>query len=142
MKEKSGPAKAGRTKHYRELLVWQKAMLLAPNVYRLTEELPRKETFGLQSQMRRAAVSAPSNIAEGHGRLDDGHFRQFLAISRGSLYELQTQLELSADLKYLDGARIHELIEPSYEVARMINGLLASIARDGSIPRQADSATR
>ena len=110
-----------------DLLVWQKAMLLAKDVYRLTEGLPRKEIFGLQSQMRQAAVSVPSNIAEGHGRLDDGHFRQFLAISRGSLCELQTQLELSADLEYLDRAGTQRLIEQSFEVAKMINGLLASM---------------
>jgi four helix bundle protein len=103
-------------------------MLLTKNVYRLTEGFPQKEMFGLQSQMRRAAVSVPSNIAEGHGRLDDGHFRQFLATSRGSLYELQTQLELSADLEYLDRAGCRELIEQSYEVAKMINGLLTKLA--------------
>ena len=127
---------------FRDLRVWQEAIDLAMEIYHGTASFPKQEIYGLAQQMRRAAVSIPSNIAEGHGRLDDGHFRQFLAISRGSLYELQTQLELTADLKYLDGARIHELIEQSYEVARMINGLLASIARDGSIPRQADSATR
>ena len=77
--------------------------------------------------MRRAAVSVPCNIAEGHGRLDDGHFRQFLATSRGSLYELQTQLELAAGLKYLDEKRVGELMQQCEEVARMINGLLASL---------------
>ena len=64
----------GRTRHYRDLLVWQKAMGLTKNICSLTESLPQKETIGLQSQIRRAAVSVPSNIAEGHGRLDDGHF--------------------------------------------------------------------
>jgi four helix bundle protein len=77
--------------------------------------------------MRRAAVSVPSNIAEGHGRLADGHFRQFLATSRGSLFELQTQLELAADLKYLGKERAAALMEKSEEVARMINGLAASL---------------
>ena len=77
--------------------------------------------------MRRAAISIPSNIAEGHGRLDDGHFKQFLATSRGSLFELQTQLELASDLKYLDEKGVGELMQQCEEIARMINGLLASL---------------
>jgi four helix bundle protein len=77
--------------------------------------------------MRRAAVSVPSNIAEGHGRLDDGYFRQFLATSRGSLFDLETQLELAAGLKFLDEAKAVRLIEQCEEVARMINGLLAAM---------------
>jgi four helix bundle protein len=127
MKEKNGSATKVRTRHYRDLLVWQKAMSLTRGVYRETEAHPKKEMFGLQSQMRRAAVSVPSNIAEGHGRLDDGHFRQFLATARGSLFELQTQLELAADLKYTDETRVAELMEQCEEVARMINGLVASL---------------
>jgi four helix bundle protein len=86
MENKSGMPTGGRTRHYRDLLVWQKAMDLAKAVYSETESLPKSEAFGLQSQMRRAAVSIPSNIAEGHGRLNDGHFCQFLATSRGSLF--------------------------------------------------------
>jgi four helix bundle protein len=117
----------GRTRHFRNLLVWQKAMDLARAIYTETETLPQKEMFGLQSQMRRAAVSVPSNIAEGHGGLDDGHFRQFLATSRGSLFELETQLELAAGLKFLDKAKAVRLIEQCEEVARMINGLLATM---------------
>ncbi len=113
-----------RTRHYRELLVWQKAMRLAKAVYRETESLPKAEVYGLQAQMRRAAVSVPSNIAEGHGRLDDGHFRQFLANSRGSLFELQTQLELAGDLKLLSERNVGELMESCEEVARLINGLV------------------
>jgi four helix bundle protein len=102
-------------------------MELARAIYRETEAFPKTEMYGLQSQMRRAAVSVPSNIAEGHGRLNDGHFRQFLATSRGSLFELQTQMELSADLKFLDAARIKALMEQCEEVARLINGLLAAL---------------
>ena|SRR6185437_14709170 len=120
----------GRTRHYRDLLVWQKAMELTKDIYRVTESLPQKKSFGLQSQIRRAAVSVPSNIAEGHGRLDDGHFRQFLAMSRGSLFELQTQLQLCADLGYLSANVFREVMEQCEEIARMLNGLLGSIARD------------
>jgi four helix bundle protein len=86
-----------------------------------------KEVFGLQSQMRRAAVSVASNIAEGHGRLNDGHFRQFLGNARGSLFELQTQLELAAGLGFMDQAKANILMQQSEEVARLINGLLHSM---------------
>ena len=127
MKESGQPGVGGRTRHYRELLVWQKSMTLAKVVYRETESLPKNEMYGFQSQMRRAAISIPSNIAEGHGRLNDGHFRQFLAISRGSLFELQTQLELARDLKLLDANRVVALMEQCEEVARLINGLLGAL---------------
>ncbi len=127
MNEKNEPGSSKRTRHYRELLVWQKAMNLAKAVYGETEGLPKKEMYGLQSQMRRAAVAIPSNIAEGHGRLNDGHFRQFLAISRGSLFELQTQLELARDLKMLDTGCVSALMEQCEEVARLINGLLNAL---------------
>jgi four helix bundle protein len=116
-----------RTRHYRDLIVWQKAMSLAKTVYRETELLPKKETYGFQSQMRRAAIAIPSNIAEGHGRLNDGHFRQFLAISRGSLFELQTQLELAGDLNLLEPKGVAALMEQCDEVARLINGLVGTL---------------
>lgn len=102
-------------------------MSLAKTVYGETECLPKNEMYGLQSQMRRAAVAIPSNIAEGHGRLNDGHFRQFLAISRGSLFELQTQLELAGDLKLLDSVDVAALMEQCEEVARLINGLAGAL---------------
>jgi four helix bundle protein len=102
-------------------------MALAGRVYRETEHLPSKEVYGLQSQMWRAAVAVPSNIAEGHGRLNDGHFRQFLAFARGSLFELQTQLELAGDLSMLDRSRLAALMEGCEEVGRLINGLLATL---------------
>lgn len=127
MERRDGSRGGSRTRHYRDLLVWQKAMSLANAVYRETEALPKSEMFGLQSQLRRAAVSVPSNIAEGHGRLNDGHFRQFLATSRGSLFEMQTQLELASGLKFLNEARVDELMEQCEEIARLINGLLAAL---------------
>jgi four helix bundle protein len=127
MNKYDSPKAEGRTRHFRDLLVWQKAMSLARAVYQETETLPRSENFGLQSQMRRAAVSVPSNIAEGHGRLDDGHFRQFLATSCGSLFELETQLELAAGLNFIEETKTIALIQQCEEVARMINGLLAAM---------------
>lgn len=117
----------GRTRHYRDLLVWQKAMVLARAVYALSEKLPRSEVFALQLQLRRSAVSVPSNIAEGHGRLNDGYFRQFLGNARGSLFELQTQLELAAGLYQLDQDATAEAMALSEEVARLLNGLLAKL---------------
>jgi four helix bundle protein len=127
MEVRNQPAAKTRTRHYRDLIVWQKAMTLAKSVYRETERLPSKETYGLQSQMRRCAIGIPSNIAEGHGRLNDGHLRQFLAIARGSLYELQTQLELAGDLSLLEQKTVASLTEQSEEVGRLINGLLATL---------------
>ncbi|MGA8342354.1 MAG: four helix bundle protein, partial [Candidatus Sulfotelmatobacter sp.] len=86
---------------YRELLVWQKAKTLSVEIYRTTEQFPRAETYGLTSQLRRAAVSVPSNIAEGQGRLTRGEFLHFLGQARGSLLELDTQLAIALDLNYL-----------------------------------------
>jgi four helix bundle protein len=102
-------------------------MQLAREVYRQTSTLPKSEIFGLQSQMRRAAVSVPSNIAEGHGRLSDHLLRVFLAQARGSLYELETQIQLCHDLGFIQPAAAKELVELCNEVARMINGLLKSL---------------
>jgi four helix bundle protein len=116
-----------RTRHFRELVVWQKAMELTRQVYRETAELPKSEIFGLQSQMRRAAVSVPSNIAEGHGRLSDQLLRVFLAQARGSLCELETQIQLCEDLGFIRSTRAHELFELGNEVGRMINGLLKTL---------------
>ena len=116
-----------RTRHFRELLVWQRSMQLAREVYLQTSALPKSEIFGLQSQMRRAAVSIPSNIAEGHGRLSDQLLRVFLAQARGSLCELETQIQLCQDLKFFDQVPAQHLNELCNEVARMINGLLKTL---------------
>ncbi|MGA2807924.1 MAG: four helix bundle protein [Terracidiphilus sp.] len=121
-----------RSKSYRELIVWQKAMALTRRAYALSRELPKSEAYGLLSQIRRAAVSVPSNIAEGHGRLTDSQFRHFLGNARGSLYELQTQLELAGDLGFLDQRLVKELMEQGSEVARLINGLVAVMGRGKS----------
>jgi four helix bundle protein len=114
-----------RTRHFRDLLLWQKAMTRAKDVYRATAAFPKEEMFGLKSQMRRAAVSVPSNIAEGHGRLSDHLLRVFRAQARGSLYELETQVLLSRDLEFLQPQETQPLIEQCNEISRMLNGLLA-----------------
>ncbi|MCR5782231.1 MAG: four helix bundle protein [Clostridia bacterium] len=87
--------------NYEELIVWQKAMTLTEEIYRIVKFLPKEELFGLSDQMRRAAVSIPSNIAEGHGRDTNGDFRRFLLIARGFLMELETQLEVCRRLHYI-----------------------------------------
>jgi four helix bundle protein len=118
-----------RPKSYRDLIVWQKAMSLARQAYSLSDGLPKKEAYGLLAQIRRAAVSVPSNIAEGHGRLTDSQFRHFLGNARGSLYEMQTQIELAASLGYLNDRHAHDLMEHGSEVARLINALISSLGR-------------
>jgi four helix bundle protein len=119
-----------RSKNYRELIAWQKAMKLAKAAYHLGNDLPRKEAYGLVSQLQRAAVSVPSNIAEGHGRLTDLQFRHFLGNARGSLCELQTQVELAGDLGYIDAEKVRGFMEQSLEVARLINGLITSLREE------------
>ena len=113
-----------RTKHFRDLVVWQKAMLLARQVYLLTEEFPKSEMFGLRMQLRRSAVSVASNIAEGHGRLTDAQLRNFLGLARGSLYELQTQIDLACDLDFFNKESGRRLLDLTVDVAKLINGLL------------------
>jgi len=118
-----------RPKCYRELIVWQKAMALARRAYALSQGLPKSEAYGLLSQIRRAAVSVPSNIAEGHGRLTDSQFRHFLGNARGSLYEMQTQLELAGGIGFLDQKIVQELMDQGWEVARLINGLISKLGQ-------------
>lgn len=112
---------------YRDLLVWQKAVDLVTQVYADTGSFPRDEMFGLTSQMRRAAVSVPSNIAEGQGRLTRGEFQQFLGHARGSLLELETQVEIAGKLGFLKEPQARSLLDRSAEVKRMLNGLIESI---------------
>jgi four helix bundle protein len=112
---------------FRDLVVWQKSMQLAVEIYELTEEFPREEIYGLTSQMRRSAVSIPSNIAEGQGRANPAEFRQFISIARGSNCELQTQLELALALKFGNAATIDLAQQLSEEVRKMLYGLLSSL---------------
>jgi four helix bundle protein len=128
-----------RPKSYRDLIVWQKAMTLTRQAYAITESLPKREAYGLVDQIRRSSVSVASNIAEGHGRLTDLQFRHFLGNARGSLYEMQTQVELAIDLGYLGKQKGLELMEQGWEVARILNGLLKSL-RPSARPSTANSA--
>ena len=117
---------------FRDLVVWQKSVQMAVVVYRFTKHFPREETFGLASQMRRAAVSIPSNIAEGHGRLGTKEYRQFLGVARGSNFELQTQLEIARGLGMGSPELLNETEGLSHEVGKMIFGVLESIKESGS----------
>jgi len=112
---------------FRDLEVWKRSIQMTVSIYRLTQGFPKDEIYGLTSQMRRSAVSVPSNIAEGHGRLNKGEYRQFLGIARGSNFELQTQLEIARALGKGDSKLIDETESQSHEVGKMIFGILERI---------------
>ncbi len=109
---------------FRELTVWQKSMQLATGIYKLTQDFPREETYGLVSQLRRAAVSIPSNIAEGHGRSGAREYRHFLWVARGSNFEIQTQLEIARSLEMGDSQLLKESEALSQEIGKMLYALL------------------
>lgn len=114
---------------YRELIVWQRAMEVTVECYRISENFPRKETYGLAAQLQRAAISIASNIAEGAGR---GHTREYihhLFIARGSLFEVETQLIAAEQLGYTTKACIDAVLALTSEVGKMLNGLIGSLER-------------
>ena len=114
---------------YRDLTVWQRATELAALVYELTARLPRKETYGLSSQLQRAAVSIPSNIAEGHARESTKEYLRYLLVSRGSMAELETQLLLCQKLQLLSKQDVEHALIVSDEIGRMIRGLQQSLGK-------------
>ena len=114
-------------KNYRELIVWQEAIKLAKVVYKLTEKFPRQETYALADQIRRAAVSVPSNIAEGQARRAPGDFRRFLHISLGSLAEVDTQLVLAQEFGYLSQDDINVLDEQIQGSRKKLYALINSL---------------
>src|SRR5579864_2911288 len=116
---------------YRDLIAWQKAIDLVTEIYLCTRSFPKEETYGLISQLRRAAVSVPSNIAEGHARVSTGEFRQFLGHSLGSLVEIETQILISERLNYIDPADAAEIARSTDEIGRMLNALLRSLPSKG-----------
>jgi four helix bundle protein len=118
---------------FRELVVWQKAMQLTVQIYELTKEFPREEMYGMTAQMRRSAVSIPSNIAEGQGRANVGEFRHFLAIARGSDCELQTQLALARMLGFGSEKSIANAEQLSEEVRKMVFRLLQSLNEKSNV---------
>lgn len=112
---------------FRDLKIWQKSMNLVTQIYKETESFPESEKYGLVSQIRRSAVSIPSNIAEGYGRNSDGDFQRFLNISMGSLFEIQTQLQIAQNLEYLDTKENERLYRLSREIERMLSSFIRSI---------------
>jgi four helix bundle protein len=114
-------------KSYKELIVWQKSIKLVKEIFILTEKFPKSELYGLISQMRRAAVAIPSNIAEGYGRRSPREYAQFYSISYGSALELETQIIISKDLSFTlieNFGKVDVLLE---EVSRMLNSMISQM---------------
>jgi four helix bundle protein len=115
---------------YRGLQVWQKATDLVVECYRLTALLPKSELYGLASQIQRAAVSVPANIAEGHGREHLGDYLHHLSVANGSLMELETHLLIAVRLAYVEERRLAPVLALSAEVGRMLSGLTKSLKKN------------
>ncbi|RMH69069.1 MAG: four helix bundle protein [Gemmatimonadetes bacterium] len=114
---------------YRELKVWQNAIELVNQIYVLTRTFPKSEVFGLAGQLRRAAVSIPSNIAEGWGRATTTDYIRFLRIARGSRYEVETQVVIARNLSYLNGEEYQHLVNTIAEIGKMLNGLISRLSK-------------
>jgi len=112
---------------FRKLLIWQKSVALTTKIYFSTNHFPKEEIFGLTSQIRRSSISIPSNIAEGYGRESDKDFLRFLNIAIGSLFEMQTQLEIAKNITYLNEQEFNNLYEDSREVERMLVSFIKKI---------------
>ena len=112
---------------YRDLIAWQKAMRFVTEIYRATSDFPRAELYGLVNQLRRAAVSVPSNIAEGQARYSSKEFHHFLSHARGSLVEIETQLLIAPDLGYLSPERSAHLTKEAADLGKVLNRLIAAI---------------
>ena len=117
---------------YRDLIVWQKAMELTVCIYSLTQSFPKQEIYGLTSQMRRAAISVASNIAEGRGRLNPAEFRQFLAMAQGSIYELETQLLIANTLGFARAEAIKQAESIANEVSKMLGSFIQKLNAETS----------
>ena len=115
------------SKSFRDLVAWQKSMDVVEAVYRVSSHFPTEEKFGLTSQIRRAAVSITSNLAEGQGRSTRGEFKQFVGIARGSLREVESQIEVARRLGYLEFEACQTLLELCDEVGKIMYGLLTSL---------------
>ncbi|HET7205565.1 MAG TPA: four helix bundle protein [Terriglobales bacterium] len=112
---------------YRDLIAWQRAMALVTSIYTVTKTSPREETYGLARQLRRAAVSVPSNIAEGQARYSSREFHHFLSQARGSLVEIETQIMIAAELGYLNKDTCQNVLNDTAGLGRILNRLIGSI---------------
>ncbi|MFZ0052879.1 MAG: four helix bundle protein [Desulfobaccales bacterium] len=124
---------ADEVRSYRDLVAWQKSMALVTEVYRASQKFPKEEVFGLMSQTRRAAISIPSNIAEGHARTSKKEFQYFLSNARGSLAELETHLTIAYQLTYINETAINQLLDRVGEIGRILNGLISSLKRSSKL---------
>jgi four helix bundle protein len=120
-------AERGGIRSYQDLEVWQMAMTLAEDCYRLTGEFPRDEIYGMTSQIRRAAVSIPANIAEGYGRDQTGYFVQFLKIAQGSTRELETHLILAGRLRLISETALPNVLGTCQRISKMLRSLVRSL---------------
>ncbi len=116
-------------KNYRDLIAWQKAMDFVEAVYRSSASFPREEMYGITSQLRRAAVSVPANIAEGQGRHSKREFRKFVMIAHGSLREAETHIMIAERLKFLEGTVVEGLLSRAGEIGRLLVGLSNALSR-------------
>lgn len=112
---------------FRDLLIWQKSMAYVTEIYGITKGFPDEEKFGLVSQLRRSAISIPSNISEGYGRNSSNDFIRFLNIAMGSLFEVQTQIEIAQNLQYINMEKFETLFEKSREIERMMSSFIRSL---------------
>ncbi len=115
--------------HYKDLIAWQKAMQLVNTVYDVTDSFPKRETYSLTDQIRRAAVSIPSNIAEGQAHYSDREFLHYLRHARGSLAELETQILIAKDRDYLTDSSTENILKRADELGRVLSGLINSLTR-------------
>jgi four helix bundle protein len=113
---------------YNDLIAWQKGIAFVTQVYASTRAFPPEERYGLTSQIRRAAVSIPSNIAEGHGRMTRGEYLHFLGTARGSLFEVRTHIHIAKELKFLNDEESDKLLESATELGKLINGIIKGLS--------------
>jgi four helix bundle protein len=119
--------KMGEIRNYRDLIVWQKAITFVSDLYKTTDSFPAKEMYGITNQLRRASVSIPSNIAEGYGRNSIAEYKRFCQISLGSLYEVQTLLEVSFNLSFLSEVQFAKAFADTREIERMLTSLIRKL---------------
>jgi len=126
-------AEQAKPRHYKDLLVWQKGMVLVKNVYQLTQKFPAAEKFGLVSQLRRASVSVPSNIAEGQARQGTKEFLQFLSHAEGSLAEVETQVLVSIDLAFCTKVEAEPSLNEIDQLQKMLGALRRKLSSDSPL---------
>jgi four helix bundle protein len=115
---------------YRDLVVWQKGIALVKSIYMLSAKFPHSEVYALSSQLRRAAISVPSNIAEGHARQHTGEYRQFLYVALGSLAEVETQTCIAKELNYLSAEEYDTLLKQIVEIQKILNTIITRLSKN------------